>query len=55
MQKGYVLISVYSSEADAAFSSNDINKARVVVAKIKYYNSIYERVKALEREYGIVE
>ncbi|KAG0729905.1 Iron-sulfur cluster co-chaperone protein HscB, mitochondrial [Chionoecetes opilio] len=43
------------SEADAAFSNNDINKARTVVAKIKYYNNIYEKVKSFEREHGIVD
>lgn len=51
----YYLITFHCSEADSAFSSNNIGRARVVVAKIKYYNSIYEKVKALEREYGIVE
>lgn len=43
------------SEADAAFSCNDIEKARTVVAKIKYYNNIYEKVKSFEREHGIVD
>ncbi|KAK8393824.1 hypothetical protein O3P69_006860 [Scylla paramamosain] len=43
------------SEADAAFSCNDIEKARKIVAKIKYYNNIYEKVKSFEREHGIVD
>lgn len=55
MQVGDFYFFIHSREADTAFSSNDISKARVVVAKIKYYNSIYEKVKALEREHGIID
>lgn len=56
MQVGdFFFFFIHSREADTAFSSNDISKARVVVAKIKYYNSIYEKVKALEREHGIID
>ncbi|XP_050694095.1 iron-sulfur cluster co-chaperone protein HscB-like isoform X6 [Eriocheir sinensis] len=54
-QRNMTILDSLLKEADAAFSSNDINTARVVVAKIKYYNSIYEKVKALERKHGIVE
>ncbi|XP_042230378.1 iron-sulfur cluster co-chaperone protein HscB-like isoform X2 [Homarus americanus] len=42
-------------EADVAFSANDIETARKVVAKIKYYNNIYEKVRQFEREHGIID
>lgn len=45
----------FYSEADAAFSANDIDTARKIVAKIKYYNNIYEKVRHYEREHGIID
>lgn len=41
-------------EAEAAFSSNNITAARGIVAKLKYYNNIYEKVKEFETQHGIV-
>lgn len=42
-------------EADAAFGNENMVEARNVVAKIKYYNNIYEKVKAYERKHGILD
>ncbi|XP_064108253.1 iron-sulfur cluster co-chaperone protein HscB-like isoform X2 [Macrobrachium nipponense] len=42
-------------EADDAFSRNDIQTARSVVAKVKYYHNIYLKVKDYERQHGIVD
>ncbi|XP_068233803.1 iron-sulfur cluster co-chaperone protein HscB [Palaemon carinicauda] len=42
-------------EADAAFSRNDIQTARSIVAKVKYYNNIYLKVKDYERQHGIYD
>lgn len=54
-QRNTKILDSLLSEADAAFSSNDIDLARTIVAKIKYYNNIYEKVKSFEREHGIVD
>lgn len=42
-------------EADDAFSRNDIQTARSVVAKVKYYHNIYLKVKDYERQHGIID
>lgn len=45
----------YYSDADAAFSAGNTEVARSVVAKIKYYNNVYEKVREYEREHGILD
>ncbi|KAK4299647.1 hypothetical protein Pmani_028106 [Petrolisthes manimaculis] len=42
-------------DADAAFSAGNTREARSVVAKIKYYNNVYEKVREYEREHGILD
>ncbi|XP_071526353.1 iron-sulfur cluster co-chaperone protein HscB isoform X2 [Panulirus ornatus] len=53
-QRNQEILNGLLREADAAFSANDIETARNVVAKIKYYNNIYEKVQDYEREHGII-
>ncbi|KAK7079632.1 hypothetical protein SK128_027443 [Halocaridina rubra] len=54
-QKNQKLLDNLLQEADAAFSANDIELARAIVAKIKYYNNIYWKIKEYERQHGIVD
>ncbi|ROT76973.1 putative iron-sulfur cluster co-chaperone protein HscB, mitochondrial-like [Penaeus vannamei] len=54
-QKNQRILDNLLQEADTAFSNEDINTARQVVAKIKYYNNIYEKVRDYERSHGIID
>ena len=50
-----VLITVvYFREAEEAFKMADIDAARNAVAKLKYYDNIYNKVREYERAHGIV-
>jgi len=42
-------------EADSAFENDDVVEARNVVAKIKYYDNIYRKIKDYERQHGILD
>lgn len=42
-------------EADSAFENENMVEARNVVAKIKYYDNIYNKVKDYERKHGILD
>ncbi|CAL4125777.1 unnamed protein product [Meganyctiphanes norvegica] len=42
-------------EADSYFENENIVEARGVVAKIKYYDNIYNKIKAYERKHGILD
>lgn len=42
-------------EADSAFENNNMIEARNVVAKIKYYDNIYNKVRDYERKHGILD
>ncbi|XP_042866683.1 iron-sulfur cluster co-chaperone protein HscB-like [Penaeus japonicus] len=54
-QKNQRILDGLLKEADTAFSNEDISTARQVVAKIKYYNNIYEKVRDYERSHGIID
>ncbi|XP_045595685.1 co-chaperone protein HscB homolog isoform X1 [Procambarus clarkii] len=54
-QRNQKILSELLREADVAFARNDIETARKVVAKIKYYYNIYEKIRDYERERGILD
>lgn len=54
-QKNQKILDGLLQEADAAFSANNIESARDIVAKIKYYNNIYLKIRDYERQHGIID
>ena len=44
----------YVNRVSQAFSDNDIDKARELVAKMKYYSNIQDKIVEREHEMGIV-
>lgn len=54
-QKNKEILDGLLQEADCAFQNENIYEARNVVAKIKYYDNIYNKVKAYERRHGILD
>lgn len=55
MQENKEVLDTLSKEAAEAFNNKDIQKAKVILIRMKYYDSIETRLKKLKENLGIVE
>jgi len=54
-EKNQQILDGLLQEVDTAFENENVVEARHVVAKIKYYDNIYNKIKAYERKHGILD
>ncbi|XP_003427292.1 iron-sulfur cluster co-chaperone protein HscB [Nasonia vitripennis] len=55
LQKNRETLAVLTKQISTAFSNNDIDQAKKLLIRMKYYTSIDNRLKKLKQDLGIVE